>query len=128
MPDCADRWSAQKTRHSLLHQFGVALAKGRFGSRRDMSYHSALVSIRADSRLPADQAAVLWDRTRPRRRPKALRFDGRPQQQNVASRQYFTFSPTADRAVSAEQFHARLRPNNATRLSGKEWLWSAKRA
>ena len=28
----------------------------------------------------------------------------------------------------AEQFHAPLRLNNATRLSGKEWLWSAKRA
>ena len=29
---------------------------------------------------------------------------------------------------SAEQFHARTAPNNATRLSGMEWLWSAKRA
>jgi hypothetical protein len=27
-----------------------------------------------------------------------------------------------------EQFHARLSPNNATRLSGTEWLWPAKRA
>src|SRR6516164_548557 len=27
-----------------------------------------------------------------------------------------------------EQFHARLWRNNATRLSGIEWLWSAKRA
>jgi hypothetical protein len=35
---------------------------------------------------------------------------------------------TAARAVSAEQFHARLWPNNATRLSGMEWLWRAKRA
>jgi hypothetical protein len=31
-----------------------------FGSRRDMSHHSALVSIRADSRHPADQSADLW--------------------------------------------------------------------
>ena len=29
---------------------------------------------------------------------------------------------------SGEQFHARTAPNNATRLSGMEWLWSAKRA
>src|SRR5499427_3013297 len=28
----------------------------------------------------------------------------------------------------SEQFHARLVPNNATRLSGMEWLWPAKRA
>jgi hypothetical protein len=28
----------------------------------------------------------------------------------------------------AEQFHAPLLLNNATRLSGKQWLWSAKRA
>jgi hypothetical protein len=28
----------------------------------------------------------------------------------------------------SEQFDARLWPNNATRLSGMEWLWSAKRA
>ena len=28
----------------------------------------------------------------------------------------------------SEQFHARLWPNNATRLSGREWLWPAKRA
>jgi hypothetical protein len=35
---------------------------------------------------------------------------------------------TAGGAVLAEQFHARLWPNNATRLSGMEWLWSAKRA
>ena len=27
-----------------------------------------------------------------------------------------------------EQFHAPLRLNNAIRLSGMEWLWSAKRA
>jgi hypothetical protein len=31
-------------------------------------------------------------------------------------------------AAMAEQFHARLWLNNATRLSGIEWLWSAKRA
>src|SRR5260370_41884845 len=30
--------------------------------------------------------------------------------------------------VSAEQSHAQLWPTNARRLSGKEWLWSAKRA
>jgi hypothetical protein len=36
--------------------------------------------------------------------------------------------PPADRAVSAEQFHARIRPNNATTLSGMDWLRSAKRA
>src|SRR5438105_7986248 len=30
--------------------------------------------------------------------------------------------------LSAEQFHARSAPNNATRLSGMEWLWSGKRA
>jgi hypothetical protein len=35
--------------------------------------------------------------------------------------------PIAQRP-SAEQFHARLRPNNATTLSGIDWLWSAKRA
>src|ERR1700730_17531924 len=34
----------------------------------------------------------------------------------------------ADCAVSAEYFHARIWPNNATRLSGIDWLWSAKRA
>ena len=28
----------------------------------------------------------------------------------------------------SEQFHAQLWANNATRLSGMEWLWSAKRA
>src|SRR5262252_1345090 len=28
----------------------------------------------------------------------------------------------------SEQFHARLVPSNATRLSGMEWLWPAKRA
>jgi len=28
----------------------------------------------------------------------------------------------------SEQFHARLWLNNVTRLSGMEWLWSAKRA
>jgi hypothetical protein len=31
-------------------------------------------------------------------------------------------------ALTAQQFHARTRPNNAMALSGKEWLWSAKRA
>jgi hypothetical protein len=30
--------------------------------------------------------------------------------------------------VSAEQFHARERPKYATRLSGIQWLWPAKRA
>jgi len=35
---------------------------------------------------------------------------------------------TADDAFSAEQCHARLWPNNATRLSGKEWLCCATRA
>jgi hypothetical protein len=32
------------------------------------------------------------------------------------------------RGSGSEQFHARLSPNNATRLSGMEWLWSAERA
>jgi hypothetical protein len=34
----------------------------------------------------------------------------------------------ADRAVLAEQFHSRTVPNNATRLSGKDWLCTATRA
>src|SRR6266436_5827934 len=34
----------------------------------------------------------------------------------------------ADAAVPTEQSHARLRLNNATRLSRIDWLWSAKRA
>jgi hypothetical protein len=34
----------------------------------------------------------------------------------------------ADHAGSTEQFHARRCPNNATRLSGIEWLWPTKRA
>jgi len=38
-----------------------------------------------------------------------------------------TFTP-ADHAGSAEQSDARRWPNNATRLSGNEWLWAAKRA
>ena len=58
-------------------RFRSRTAEDSFGSRRDMSYDSALVSIRADSRLPADQAAVLWDRTYPKPRPKALLFDGK---------------------------------------------------
>src|SRR5712691_273988 len=100
-----------------------------FGSRRDMSYDSALVSIRADSGLPADQASVLWDTHALDRVARHCVLTGSgPQPRNVASTQYFTFSPTSDRAVSAEQFHARLWPNNATRLSGKEWLWAVKRA
>jgi hypothetical protein len=33
-----------------------------------------------------------------------------------------------DRAISAEQFRARLGLNNAIKLSGMEWLWPAKRA
>jgi hypothetical protein len=37
------------------------------------------------------------------------------------------YSLIADRG-SAEQFHARRWPNNATPLSGIDWLWSAKRA
>jgi hypothetical protein len=32
------------------------------------------------------------------------------------------------RAFSAEKVCARIQPNNAMALSGKEWLWSAKRA
>src|SRR5881409_1176029 len=32
------------------------------------------------------------------------------------------------RSFLAEQFHARLRLNSATRLSRIDWLWSAKRA
>jgi adenylate cyclase len=32
------------------------------------------------------------------------------------------------RRSGSEQFHGRLQPNNATRLSGMEWLWSANRA
>src|SRR5262249_18830160 len=35
---------------------------------------------------------------------------------------------TADHAFSAEQFHAHNWPNNAITLSGKQWLWPAKRA
>src|SRR5215469_17025615 len=34
----------------------------------------------------------------------------------------------AEHEVSGEQCHARLRLNNAIRLSGMEWLWLAKRA
>jgi MFS family permease len=37
-------------------------------------------------------------------------------------------TPLMQPEFPAEQFHAPLRLNNATRLSGKEWLWSAKRA
>src|SRR6267143_6607434 len=33
-----------------------------------------------------------------------------------------------NRSSPAEQFHARLRLHNATRLSRIDWLWSAKRA
>jgi hypothetical protein len=54
-------------------------------AHRDMPYYSALVGTRADNRHPADQDAVLRDRTRPRPRPKALRFDA-VEQQNVVSR------------------------------------------
>jgi hypothetical protein len=39
-----------------------------------------------------------------------------------------TIAPTADHAFSVEQFHARTLPNNARRLSGKEWLCAATRA
>ena len=38
------------------------------------------------------------------------------------------YSPIVDRAGSAEQFHARIWPNNVTRLSGNEWLCAATRA
>ena len=37
-------------------------------------------------------------------------------------------SLTADRAFWVEQFHARIPANNATRLSGNEWLCAATRA
>jgi hypothetical protein len=37
-------------------------------------------------------------------------------------------TPTADPAFSVEQCHARIGPNNARRLSGKEWLCAATRA
>src|SRR6266404_7683172 len=36
--------------------------------------------------------------------------------------------PLITAAVPTEQFQARLRLNNATRLSRIDWLWSAKRA
>jgi hypothetical protein len=36
-----------------------------FGSRRDISRYSTLVSNRADSRHPADQVRLFGDRTRP---------------------------------------------------------------
>ena len=36
--------------------------------------------------------------------------------------------PSAEYAFGFEEFHARLWRNNATRLSGMEWLWPAKRA
>jgi hypothetical protein len=34
----------------------------------------------------------------------------------------------ADHTFPGEQFHAQSWPNNAITLSGREWLWSAKRA
>ena len=49
----------------------------------------------------------------------------------TASYRATTDGPTggrADAAVPTEQFHARLRRNNATRLSRIDWLWWAKRA
>jgi hypothetical protein len=61
-----------------------------------------VVSSPVDSRHPADQSIV----------PSELRLLIRSVQPQFP----------------AEQFHAPLRLNNATRLSGKEWLWSAKRA
>ena len=52
-----------------------------------------------------------------------IRLDSRPLTGAVA---YWAFPVPA--AVFSEQFHARTAPNNATRLSGMEWLWWAKRA
>jgi hypothetical protein len=37
---------------------------------------------------------------------------------------FWVVSPAGARS-GAEQFHGRILPNNATRLSGKEWLCSA---
>src|SRR5260370_433443 len=41
---------------------------------------------------------------------------------------FLSCADTADQAFSVEQFHARIEPNNATRLSGKQWLCAATRA
>ena len=53
--------------------------------------------------------------------------DGTDRAEELARTSY-PLAPDSLRRPPAEQFHARLWPNNATRLSGMEWLWSAKRA
>src|SRR5438270_451649 len=72
------------------------------GSRRDISHHSALVSIRMDSR-PCNQAVGVWSGA------------------CFAERR-----PVREPQFPAEQFHALIAPNNAMRLSRIEWLWSSK--
>ena len=69
---CARSTLIRKLANAILNRPSIV----RKGSRRDICDHSALVSIRADNRHPAGRGAVLWDRTCPRLRPKAPRFDG----------------------------------------------------
>jgi hypothetical protein len=100
----------------------------RIGSTCDPSYRSALVSSRVIADAHTAQLTgptVLWDAgTRPSRHSKGSAFDGKRTAAAERREHGNTYSPTADRAVSVEQFHGRLWPNNATILSGIEWLWS----
>jgi hypothetical protein len=55
-------------------------------------------------------------------------FTELPQVTDIARSAFILANVLRIRRSGSEQFHARLSPNNATRLSGMEWLWSAKRA
>jgi hypothetical protein len=55
-------------------------------------------------------------------------FTELPQVTDIARSALFSANVLRIRGSGSEQFHARLSPTNATRLSGMEWLWSANRA
>jgi hypothetical protein len=55
-------------------------------------------------------------------------FSELPQVTDIARSAFNLANVLRIRRSGSAQFHARLQPNNATRLSGMEWLCSAKRA
>ena len=108
---------------------------------RDLCHQSLAARKR---RQPIDRSQFGWPKVRQphrsRNRPaRCRRHSGRLDTRGKAQREYMCseLPQLADIARStfnqitlpgSEQFHARLWLNNATRLSGMEWLWSAKRA
>ena len=98
-------------------------------SQADRLYAAALVTAEATVRAllsgsPDQVSLVAMGDNRSKQAKRWCERDSEPPQLADIARSVLK----SDHAPWSEQFHALLWLNNATRLSGMEWLWSPKRA